>query len=131
MYLKAAGMKQRLTVHDTPQHNSIQSISIAPSLEKVRAVLHESSLPHMLWGKAVHHAIWLKNQMSTKALDGGTPLEAATGQKPDLSRAHVWGSHMWVHVEGGTKLGGCVAEGRWVGVDDNSPNGYCVYWLEK
>ena len=43
----------------------------------------------------------------------------------------MWGSRIWVHVEGGTKLGGHVAEGCWVGVDDNSPNGCRVYWLGK
>ena len=131
MYLKVAGMKQKLTVHDTPQHNGIAECLNHTLLEKVRAMLHESSLPHMLWGEAVRHAVWLKNQMPMKVLDGGTPLEAATGQKPDLSQARMWGSHIWVHVEGGTKLGGHVAEGRWVGVDDNSPNGCHVYWLEK
>ena len=131
MYLKAAGMKQKLTVHDTPQHNGIAERLNCTLLEKVRAMLHESGLPHMLWGEAVHHAVWLKNRTPTKALDGGTPLEAATGQKPNLSQAHVWGSRIWVRVEGGTKLGGHVAEGRWVGVDDNSPNGCRVYWLEK
>ena len=43
----------------------------------------------------------------------------------------MWGSRIWVHVEGGMKLGRHVAEGCWVGVDDNSPNGCHVYWLEK
>ncbi|KAI6114262.1 hypothetical protein F5141DRAFT_1002278, partial [Pisolithus sp. B1] len=59
------------------------------------------------------------------------PLEAATGQKPDLRRACVWGSRVWVCIEGGTKLGGRVAEGRWMGVDDDSPNGCRVYWPKK
>ena len=94
-------------------------------------MLHESGLPCMLWGEAVRHAIWLKNRMPMKALDGGMPLEAATGQKPDLSRAHIWGSRIWVRVEGGMMLGGRVVEGHWVGIDDNSPNGCCIYWLEK
>jgi len=43
----------------------------------------------------------------------------------------VWGLRVWVHVEGGTKLGGHVVEGRWVGIDENSPNGCRVYWPEK
>ena len=131
MYLKAAGMKQKLTVHDTLQHNGVAECLNHTLLEKVRAMLHESGLPCALWGEAVRHAVWLKNQTPTKALEGRTPLEAATGQKPDLSRARVWGSHVWVHVEGGTKLGGHVVEGCWVGIDDNSPNGCRVYWPEK
>ena len=117
MYLKAAGMKQTLTVHDTPQHNGIAEHLNRTLLEKVRAMLHKSSLPCILWGEAVCHAIWLKNHMPMKALDGRMPLKAATGQKPDLSRVHVWGSCIWVHAKRGTKLGRCVAEGRWEGID--------------
>jgi len=131
MYLKAAGTKQKLTVHDTPQHNGVAERLNHTLLEKVRAMLHESGLPCALWGEAVRHAVWLKNRTPTKALEGGMPLEAATGQKPDLSQARVWGSRVWVHVEGGTKLGGRVVEGRWVGIDDDSPNGCRVYWPEK
>jgi len=106
MYLKAAGMKQKLTVHDTLQHNGVAERLNHTLLEKVRAMLHESGLPRMLWGEAVCHTVWLKNRMPMKALKERTPLEAATGQKPDLSQACVWGSYVWVHVEGGTKLGG-------------------------
>ena len=131
MYLKAAGMKQKLTIHDTLQHNGIAEHLNCTLLEKVRAMLHESGLPRILWGEAVCHAVWLKNRTLTKALDGGMPLKAATGQKPDLSQARMWGSHIWVRVKRGMKLGGRVAEGRWVGVDDNSPNGCRVYWLER
>ncbi|KIJ13492.1 hypothetical protein PAXINDRAFT_81246, partial [Paxillus involutus ATCC 200175] len=77
------------------------------------------------------NAVWLKNRTPTKALDGGTPLEAATGQKPDLSCVRVWGSRVWVRTTGGTKLGGRVEEGRWMGIDDSSPNGCRVYWPAK
>jgi transposase InsO family protein len=127
MHLKAAGTKQKLTVHDTPQHNGIAERLNRMLLEKVRAMLHDSGLPRALWGEAVRHAVWLKNRTPTKALDGGTPFEAATGKKPDLSRARVWGSRVWVRVEASTKLGGRVEEGRWVGIDDGSENGCRVY----
>jgi hypothetical protein len=116
------------TVHDTPQHNGIAERLNRTLLEKVRAMLHESGLPKALWGEAMRHAVWLKNRTPTKALDGGTPLEAATGKKPDLSRVRPWGSRIWVRVEAGSKLGGRVQEGRWVGVDEGSENGCRVYW---
>ncbi|KIK13224.1 hypothetical protein PISMIDRAFT_119249, partial [Pisolithus microcarpus 441] len=73
----------------------------------------------------------LKNRMPTKALEGGTPLKAATGQKPNLHQACIWGLHVWVCIEGGTKLGGCIAEGCWMGVDNDSSNRCHVYWSEK
>jgi hypothetical protein len=82
----------------------------------------------MLWGEAVRHAVWLKNRTPTKALDGGTLLEAATGKKPDLCNARPWGSKVWVRIEAGDKLGSQVVEGRWMGVDNGSANGCRVYW---
>ncbi|KAG2054576.1 hypothetical protein BDR06DRAFT_858854, partial [Suillus hirtellus] len=74
-------------------------------------MLHESGLPHTLWGEAVRHVVWLKKHMPTKVLNSGTPLEAATGKKPNLSYIRLWGSKIWVCLEAGDKLSGCVAEG--------------------
>ena len=131
LHLKSAGTEHKLTVHDTPQHNGVAEQLNRTLLEKVRAMLHESGLPRSLWGEAVRHAVWLKNRTPTKALDGATPLEVATGKVPDLSRVRPWGSRIWVRVEAGDKLGGRVVEGHWVGIDDGSPNGCRVYWPAK
>lgn len=84
LHLKSADTKQKLTVHDTPQHNGVAERLNWTLLEKVHAMLHDSGLPHFLWGEAVHHAMWLKNRTPTKALDGAMPLEAATGKRPNL-----------------------------------------------
>ena len=54
-------------------------------------MLHSSGQPKFLWGEAAHHAVWLKNRTLAKALDSLTPLEAATGKKPDLRNLHKWG----------------------------------------
>ena len=39
------------------------------------------------------------------------------------------GQKCWIQVEKGNKLGGCVYEGRWVGVDDES-KGARIYWQD-
>ena len=69
------------------------------------------------------------NRTSTKAVEGKTPYEAALGVKPDLSGVREWGEKCWVRVEKGSKLGGRVREGRWVGVDDES-KGARIYWRD-
>ena len=51
------------------------------------------------------------NRTSTKAVEGMTPFEAAFGKKPDLRYVREWGGKVWVHIEGGNKLGGRVKEG--------------------
>lgn len=80
-----------------------------------------------MWGEAARHVVWLMNRTLTKAVEGKTPYEAALGVKPDLSGVREWGEKCWVRVEKGSKLGGRVREGRWVGVDDES-KGVRVYW---
>ena len=91
-------------------------------------MLLASGQPHMLWGEAAHHAVWIKNCTPTKALDGDTtPYDATYGKKPDLCGVCKWGSHCWVRNKLVAKLGGQVSEDVWVGVDKKS-NGTQIYW---
>lgn len=126
-YLKSKGTGQKLTTHDTPQHNGVAERRNRTILECVRALLHASGLPKSLWGEAVRHVVWLMNRTTTRALDGMTPYKAVFKKKPDMREVREWGEKVWVRVEGGNKLGGRVEEGRWVGVDDQS-KGVWVYW---
>jgi hypothetical protein len=57
-----------------------------------------------------------------------TPFEAVFGQKPDLWDVCEWGEKVWVHIEKGNKLGGCVCKGCWVGIDNRTTNGFRIYW---
>ena len=47
-----------------------------------------------------------------------------------MSEVREWGDKVWVRIEGGDKLGGRVAEGRWIGISDES-KGVRVYWPVK
>ncbi|GLB45851.1 putative reverse transcriptase (RNA-dependent DNA polymerase) [Lyophyllum shimeji] len=104
LYLKSKGTEQKLTVHDTPQHNSVVECRNRIIVERIRALLHFSSLPKSMWGEAARHVVWLLNRTSTKAIEGMTPYEAAFGEKPNLR----------------TVLGWVVKEGRWLGLDERS-----------
>ena len=130
MHLKWNGTKQKLTIHDTPEHNGVAECLNHMILEKIRAMLHASGQPKFLWGEAAHHVVWLKNRTPTKALGSLTPFEVAYGRKPDLCGLCEWGSQVWVRNESKSKLGGRVNEGVWVGLDDNS-KGARVFWPTK
>jgi hypothetical protein len=105
LHLNSKGTKQKLTVHDTPQHNGVAERRNRTILERVRALLHSTGLPRTLCGEAARHVVWLMNRTSTKAVEGMTPYEAAFGHKPNLSEVREWGERVWVRVEGGDKLG--------------------------
>jgi len=129
-HLMEAGTVRELTVHDTPEYNGLAERLNRTLLERVRAMLHDSGLPHFLWGEALHHAVYLKNRSSTRALDDSTPLEILTHSKPNISHLHPWGCEVWVHDKSGSKLDGRSKKGKWVGFDEES-NGHRVYWVEK
>jgi hypothetical protein len=130
LYLKSKGTVQKLTVHDTPQHNGVAERRNRTIVERIRALLHASGLPRFLWGEAARHVVWLMNRTLTKSVEGKTPFEAAFGNKPDLQHVREWGEKVWVRTESGDKLGGRVSEGRWMGIDDRS-KGYRIYWPER
>ncbi|KIJ21285.1 hypothetical protein PAXINDRAFT_63241, partial [Paxillus involutus ATCC 200175] len=67
-------------------------------------ILRLSGLPKSLWGEAVMHTIWLKNRMSTRALNNKTPYEMLYQKKPNLKGLPVWGSCIWVHDMSRSKL---------------------------
>ena len=49
--------------------------------------------------------------------------------KPNLKGVREWGENVYVRVEKGTKLGGRVREGKWLGMDEES-KGVRVYWSD-
>ena len=89
-------------------------------VERVHTILHASELPKNLWGEALLHVIWVKNQSATRALDRKTSYEMLYGRKPDLSGLPSWGAKCWILDCSGLKLDDCTKEGHWVSFDAES-----------
>ena len=109
-----------MNVHNTHHEAGVAERCNQTIAERIRALLHASGLPKNLWGEAAQHVVWLLNRTTTKAVEGMTPYEAAFGKKPNLKGVREWGEKVYVRVEKGTKLGGRVHEGRWLGFDEES-----------
>ncbi|KAL6350396.1 hypothetical protein AAG906_004347 [Vitis piasezkii] len=60
------------------------------SLDMVRCMLSNSSLPEFLWGEALKAAAYILNQVPSKSVPK-TPYELWSGKKPSLHHFHVWG----------------------------------------
>ena len=126
-HLAAAGTACWLTVHNTPQLNSIAKCLNQMLLERIWALRHLMGLPSFLWGKALNHATWLKNHMAMWTLDNKMPFEVLFGSPPDLSGLQQWGCTVWVHNGSSSKLDVRTHKGCWLGFDCNS-QAYRVYW---
>ena len=62
-------------------------------------MLIAKNLPVFLWDEVVMHAAYLRNCVPTHALNGKTPYEAWTGNKPDISHLRESGCDVWVLYE--------------------------------
>jgi transposase InsO family protein len=126
-HLKKAGTARKLTTHDTLQLNGVAERLNQTLLKRIRALTHASGLPKSLWGEALRHAAWLKNRTATRALDGKTPFKALYGRPPDLSTLRIWGSQVWVHSPGKSKLDMHAREARWLRHDVDA-KAHRVFW---
>jgi len=126
-HLKSKGTERCVTVHDMPEHNGMAERLNRTLVERVRAMIHASGLPKNLWGEAIMHATWLKNRSSTRRLGTKTPYEVLYQKKPDLSNIPIWGCHIKVHDNTGSKLDMRACDRRWVGFNIES-DGHQIYW---
>ncbi|THG97833.1 hypothetical protein EW026_g4237 [Hermanssonia centrifuga] len=76
-FLEREGIVQRLTVHDTPQHNSMAEYVHRTIFNTIRTLLAKSSLPPFLWGKAYKHAVYIYNHSPQSFLQYKSPLKLA------------------------------------------------------
>ncbi|CAJ2647569.1 unnamed protein product [Trifolium pratense] len=90
-------------VHDvippyTPQQNGSAERRNRTIMNMVRCMLKGKHLPKELWGEAVSTATYTLNRCPTKRLDGITPEESWSGNKPSVKHLRVFGSIAYKHV---------------------------------
>jgi hypothetical protein len=66
-------------------------------LDKVRTILPDAELPNSYWFDALEHTL-LRNVSPTRALTDGTPEEAWSGTKLDISSLRVFGARAFAHI---------------------------------
>lgn len=126
-HLARQGIEQRLTVHDTPEHNGAAERVHLTILNMVRALLISSGLPRFLWGEALQHAVWIYNRTPRAAIGFRTPYEARFKTTADLSELKPFGSICFVKLKDAGKLDAKAVECRWLGFDSTS-NGMRIWW---
>jgi len=127
-FLREQGTERHLTTHDMPQHNGVAESLNCRLVEHVRALLHQSRLPPMLWAEALHFVVWVKNRTLMKALGNVTPFEKLTRKKPYLAGVPKWGQRIWVHTNANSKLGARAELVHWVGYSRDSTHAHRIYW---
>jgi len=93
-------------------------------------MLLASGLPKFLWMEMIQHATWVKNCMTTHALNSKTPYKMVFKMKLHLQDLPEWGSAIYILCKGCGKLKEHADQAHWVGYSSNS-QGYRVYWPGK
>ncbi|KAL0945251.1 hypothetical protein HGRIS_014893 [Hohenbuehelia grisea] len=127
-HLKRQGTIRHLNVHDSPQSSGMIERGHRTQANDVRAMMISAGIPQNLWTEAWNYSNWLRTRTPTRRIpDSITPLEKATGERPDLSLAREWGSQVWVKRLKVNKFASRMVEGRFIGVDDEA-KGIRVWW---
>lgn len=67
------------------QHQNFAERRIQEVKKLSNSLLDRTGSPPTLWLLCVKHVVYILNRLSTESLQWKTPLEAATGQQPDIS----------------------------------------------
>ena len=84
-YLEEKGIKHKMTMPHTPQHNGVAKCMNWTLLDKVRAMLINADLLQLYWYDALLYATHIHNVTPTQALNNIIPEEAWSGNKPNIS----------------------------------------------
>ncbi|KAH9313426.1 hypothetical protein KI387_044060 [Taxus chinensis] len=97
-YLEAHGIRQQMPPTHTPQKNGIVERRNRTIMEMVRCMIDDSGLTKTFWVEATRTAVYLLNRVPTVALEGVTPQEAWSNQKPSISHLRVFRCKASMHI---------------------------------
>ena len=104
----------------SPNQNGVVEKINRTLLDMVKSMLSNSKLPRFLWIEALKKAVYILNQVLTKAIPK-TPFELWKGWKPSLRHMRVWGclSEVRIYNPQEKKL------------DPRTISGYFIGYVEK
>ena len=100
-YLKKKGIKHQRTAPYSPQQNGVSERLNKTIVEMAKAMLSQAKLPRSLWGEALNMAVYIKNRIPTRGVEGKvTPYERWYGRKSELSYMRIFGCNAYAYVQG-------------------------------
>lgn len=97
-YVKSQGIEHNPTAGYSPQSNGVAERMNRTLFDKACTMLDASGAPLELWAEAILAAAYIRNRLPSQALNGKTPHEAWTGQKPSIGHIRKWGCKVYRHI---------------------------------
>ena len=61
-------------------------------------MMEAKNLSPKYWAEAIKYETYIQNRVPHKYLDGMTPFEAWSGNKPDVTHFRIFGSKAWARI---------------------------------
>jgi hypothetical protein len=121
------GIKREYTVPYNPQQNGVAERKNKTIIEATKAMIHDRSLPMILWAEASMTTIYVQNMSRHYILKNITSEEAFIGVKPEVGHFRIFGCPVYFHVpkEKRSKLDPPGRKGTFVGYSESSK----AYWI--
>jgi hypothetical protein len=121
-YLEEEGIKHEFSAPYTPQQNGVVERKNRTLIDMARTMLGEFKAPERFWSEAVNTACYTINRVYLHRLLKKTSYELLTGNKPNVSYFHVFGSKCYILVKKGrnSKFAPKVVEGFLLDYDSNT-----------
>jgi len=105
-YLAEEGIIREVSAPYSEQQNGILERCNRTVLDPARSMLKHARMPNKLWAKAVSTAVYIKNQLPSRALPNSMPFQRWTQKKPDISQLRTLGclAFAWIHGDLRKKL---------------------------
>jgi hypothetical protein len=123
-----AGIKREYTVPYNPHQNGVAERNNKTIIEATKAMIHDQSLPMIMWAKASMTAVYVQNRSPHQILKNMTPEESFTEVKPEVGHFRIFGCPVYFHVpkEKRSKLDPSGKKGTFVGYSESS-KAYRIY----
>jgi hypothetical protein len=114
-------IKREYTVPYNPQQNGVVEKKNRTIIEATKGMIHDHSLPMILWAEACMTTIYVQNTNLHYILKNITPEESFTGVKPEIGHFRIFGCPIYFHVpkEKRSKLDPSGKKGTFVGYSES------------
>ena len=82
----------------TPQQNGVAERKNRSLKEMETCMMKAKTLPPKFWFEAINCASYIQNRVHHKNLDGMTPFEAWSRNKPNVTQVRIFGSKAWARI---------------------------------
>lgn len=98
LWLTAQAIEHQPTEAESSKRNGMVEVIWRIIIPRAKAMIATANMDKRYWAEAVDYAAKVLNMMPSRTRNKRSPIEIATGRKPDLRRVQPWGCLVHVKV---------------------------------